>query len=541
MPIEVESASQVEEFSRVLRKRAWWILVPLVLFASLGTTYGVLVPKKYVSRTRVMVRPVFGRDGKPMRGQASGKVAAHLIRSRPRVQAAIQELKWEWQFLTRMEQEDLKDHILDDLTVKTPSMGLGVAEQIVEISYANTDRQKAFELVKLISERWQKGVLDSYRTARQDGFNMLQEQRARMDQRLDEIGLEVAELMKLHGIPPWNTALPGAEQPLAPEFEDLVGYRERAQELELEIMNGTRALESKQNRYDRQADREPQTTAIAGTTHAEEIAKIEEEIAKLKLKFVIAGWKPAHSKWALYQAQLRAHEVEKLALEDSQTLVEVSQTLVLNKQKLKLGQEIEEELLALEAMQAELASLQALISNTEYKAKELVDVYQALANLNNERDRTNENLIELENRVNTEKSEIRELMSAAGDPFTVLEDPGLPTRPTEPDPLLIVLFSIVAGLALGLGLAVVREYGRNCFRNVNDITRIMVVPVLGTVNAIVTASQRRRVLVVRALIGGATLVVVLTLGYITWAWSGHQELLSDGMRDNIERFRRSFE
>ena len=69
----------------------------------------------------------------------------------------------------------------------------------------------------------------------------------------------------------------------------------------------------------------------------------------------------------------------------------------------------------------------------------------------------------------------------------------------------------------------------------------MVVPVLGTVNAIVTASQRRRVLVVRALIGGATLVVVLTLGYITWAWSGHQELLSDGMRDNIERFRRSFE
>ena len=137
MPIEVESASQVEEFSRVLRKRAWWILVPLV-------------PKKYVSRTRVMVRPVFGRDGKPMRGQASGKVAAHLIRSRPRVQAAIQELKWEWQFLTRMEQEDLKDHILDDLTVKTPSMGLAVLEQIVEIDRLG---EEAYHVARRLEER----------------------------------------------------------------------------------------------------------------------------------------------------------------------------------------------------------------------------------------------------------------------------------------------------------------------------------------------------------------------------------------------------
>ena len=56
MAVEVESTGQIEEFLRVLRKRVWWIIVPFFLVASLGTAYAVIVPKKFVSSVRVMVR-----------------------------------------------------------------------------------------------------------------------------------------------------------------------------------------------------------------------------------------------------------------------------------------------------------------------------------------------------------------------------------------------------------------------------------------------------------------------------------------------------
>ena len=36
MAIEVEAAGQVDEFFRVLKRRVWWILVPLCVIGSLG-------------------------------------------------------------------------------------------------------------------------------------------------------------------------------------------------------------------------------------------------------------------------------------------------------------------------------------------------------------------------------------------------------------------------------------------------------------------------------------------------------------------------
>ena len=106
---------------------------------------------------------------------------------------------------------------------------------------------------------------------------------------------------------------------------------------------------------------------------------------------------------------------------------------------------------------------------------------------------------------------------------------------------LIILGSAVLGLVLGLGGAFLAEYGRNCFRTVNDITRVMVVPVLGTVNTIVTSNERRRSSLARNLIGGSTLLLIGALGFITYAWEVNQSLLSDDLRMSLESFRRAFE
>ena len=80
MAVEVESTSQFDEFKRLLRRRAWTILLPGLLISALGISIAVLVPKKYVSTTRVMLRDLEVAGG-GSGGTSEGRVAEHTIRS----------------------------------------------------------------------------------------------------------------------------------------------------------------------------------------------------------------------------------------------------------------------------------------------------------------------------------------------------------------------------------------------------------------------------------------------------------------------------
>ena len=72
------------------------------------------------------------------------------------------------------------------------------------------------------------------------------------------------------------------------------------------------------------------------------------------------------------------------------------------------------------------------------------------------------------------------------------------------------------------------------------MARVMAVPVLATVNVIVTRKQARRATFRRLAVGGVTTGFVLILAYITWAFAFRQDLLSPEVRDSIEAFRGTF-
>ena len=101
-------------------------------------------------------------------------------------------------------------------------------------------------------------------------------------------------------------------------------------------------------------------------------------------------------------------------------------------------------------------------------------------------------------------------------------------------------FALFLGLGLGGGLAILMEYRKNCFRSVHDLSRVMVVPVLGTVNTIVTQAERTRSMFGRVVTAGATLGFVGLMASVTWAWSSNPHLLSDQVIDAIEEFRARF-
>jgi hypothetical protein len=129
--------------------------------------------------------------------------------------------------------------------------------------------------------------------------------------------------------------------------------------------------------------------------------------------------------------------------------------------------------------------------------------------------------------------------SPKNNPFAIIEEVNAPLKATEPNPWLIVVLSVAAGLGIGIGLAVALEYTKSCFRSVIDVSRVLPVPILGNINQIVTRRETKQRLTRRMVVGAASFLVLGTLAFVTWAWAHDQDsgLLSPALRKAIEGLR----
>jgi uncharacterized protein involved in exopolysaccharide biosynthesis len=539
MPVEVESTSQLEDVVRIVRKRIGWLLVPLGLCLALGTSFAFLVPKKFVSREAVMVRDVGGRDSQGG-SSTGGQVASHVIRAPKRVKAVIESLRWPWAALTKIEKEEFLERTIDNLSVSSPILGTSVKEQIVTISFAHTDPVKALRFTSEISRLWREEVLEASRKATESAYEKLRERRGQMQNRLAQISEDLSTKHKQYGIPPWDTVAWG-ERPLAPEFDELLALRGEREDLARDLIVRGEAVQELDEAYSRMEDMVPFQATDAGKTYQERIVKLQGLVQADQLLLATQGYRPGHSKFIQIQDRVSAYKEELALLTGALTGSVVIPEMQQNEAKLQAGVELQLAEKEVQRMVARVEALDGRLRSTEARTRELQTIYQELHDLQAERVRVNGNLAQAEDEFTRKEIEWTEMKSAAGNPFHLLRQAELPTRPTEPSVPLIILGSAVLGLFLGLGGAFLAEYGRNCFRTVNDITRVMVVPVLGTVNTIVTSRERRRANLARILIGGGTILLIGALGFITYAWEVNQGLLSDDLRMSLESFRRAFE
>jgi uncharacterized protein involved in exopolysaccharide biosynthesis len=100
----------------------------------------------------------------------------------------------------------------------------------------------------------------------------------------------------------------------------------------------------------------------------------------------------------------------------------------------------------------------------------------------------------------------------SGQEFHVL-DPAIPAEaPTAPDRRLLVGLSVVAALALGLGVVLLTDRLDHSFRSVDELRAFTHVPVLATIPRIVSRKSRTRRWIVGALAGAAASVA---LGFVS--------------------------
>jgi polysaccharide chain length determinant protein (PEP-CTERM system associated) len=95
-----------------------------------------------------------------------------------------------------------------------------------------------------------------------------------------------------------------------------------------------------------------------------------------------------------------------------------------------------------------------------------------------------------------------------GEQFRILDPANVPERPFSPDRMRIVLIGFGAGLALGLALIGLLEYRDSTFRSDEDVVRTLSLPVLAVVPMMQSGAERR-MRRRRIVLGAAAALVVL--------------------------------
>jgi capsular polysaccharide biosynthesis protein len=66
----------------------------------------------------------------------------------------------------------------------------------------------------------------------------------------------------------------------------------------------------------------------------------------------------------------------------------------------------------------------------------------------------------------------------APERIKVIDQPVVPSAPTKPMPMIFAMAGLVAGLALGIGLAALLEIADTSVRRIRDLEKLTGVPVL---------------------------------------------------------------
>lgn len=541
MAVEVEAAGQFDEFIRVLKKRKWLLIVPVVVIGSLGSFYAVVVPKKYVSAMKVMVGNP-GAAGLIATGSSEeqGAVAEFSLRSTERIRSVLDGLGWEsYEVLGQQDKRKYIGDLRASLRVYTPDMPKEARQQLVELSFKSESGEMAYTFVTQIFRSWKSEVLDSQKN---QARNERDEIRKLLDDQRRELALKAQEIederTKWNIPPPRARGDGGYELSISSIFSEAEQMTQRIVELEDAIDQARSVVERKRMEWARMpveapAGEQPQTPGQQG------IKLVKQQIAALELQQRTSGLHPRHSTYRRNEKKIEElRDVLKELEADSSAAGLEPDAMVENVARLALWEQILRDEDAIEQLEADLSRVKERESDAKGRAFQLNVAYSKIEQLISE-------VRELEDRISLQaqkydeaKRRVAKLSDSEGGNFEVLEKAEVPLEPTDPNPWVLAISSIILSLGLGLGLGILKEYGKAVFRSPREIARVLPYPVLGRINSIRTRRERLKAFLVQATLASASTAFLVSVAYVTWEYGANDgKGLTRPVIDAIESFR----
>lgn len=519
-----------EDYLRIIWRRKWFVVVPLIVGALGAFLYSRSLPNEYRSEALVLIIPqqVPEKFISPTVGDSIGRrldLMRRQILSRARLEALIEEFD--------LYREERKVMLMDQV-VELMRAHIGIRVQVVArrespnhffVSYDSANPQTAQLVAERLAGLFVRENIEG-RTVQSDLTTQFLQRQA--DEKLRELEAKEAQLnefrRKYAGQLPTEVTtnlqlMSGARQQIQALTDALARDRERKLSVERTL-----------------ADEASQPAAIAAPLGLPDAAQAnlpaaqQLAAARASLDVLLLRLKEDHPDVRILRGRIRDLE-RKAEAEALQQPVSAGQAVAAvtpaeaarQKRMAQLRAEIETLERDIQAKQTSLQRAEAALAQQEHRVQAAPGLQAEMADLMRGHDTLRNTYETLLGKLEAAKLATSLEQQEVSQQFRIIDPPRRPDRPRSPDRVRMNVMGALGGLAFGLVLAGLLEYRDTSVRTDEDVLVALSLPVLALVPTMRTETRSRW----RGLLPGASagLIVAVLLAGLAWrtdllAWWG---------------------
>lgn len=499
----------------------WWSLIAAWVVCIVGWFAVFTMPDVYQASARVYVdsrsilRPLLqGLAINP--DLASGlDLVRQVILSRPQIEKVVRETDLDLRARTPEQKEELIRDIQTRVFIDAADLRARTAqgEGLYVISFKDGDRRKAIEVVDTMLKAFVESALGDKRVGQETAQRFIDEQIADYAQRLTEAEARVAEFKRNNlGMMPDSRG----------------DYFARLQEetAQMDAVRSALAIaESRRNEIQRQLSGEepflfgfdtgaPSMAMDTGSGDLTyRIQGLEKQLDELMLRYTEKHPEVIATRATIDELRRRQDEELARVRAGQRATGSLASSLKTNPVYQSLEMELKRTEVQVAELRQELAQRQGTVSTLRRQVNMVPEVEAEFARLNRDYDVTRQQYVELVQR--RETASITEQADRTGTvKFEILEPPSASLDPIEPDRPMLLIAVLLAGLAVGAGLAWLMNQLRPVFHSARTLAEVTGLPVIGAISRtwVERYRQLRRVELLK--FSAATLLLVLTFGLV---------------------------
>lgn len=508
---------QLRDYWEALVRRRWWLIGPFFLLGWLGFGVAYTWPYRYRSEAVIQME----RQKVPAQYVTPNVVSdlqdrlqsmKQQVLSRSRLQRLIEQFNLYSQDRTRMAIEDVVEKMREDVHVD-PDESPGRHEGLTtfRISFAAKNPLVAQQITdKLTSLFIEEDLQD--RTEQSVGttsFLESQVEQARKDLADQEARQREYKLRYLGQLPEQQQANLQILGSLEGQLHSVSDSLNRAEQQKI-------YLESMRDQY-RAMQRS--LGGGPGSVGVSPVATAEAAISDLRKQLVglEANYTPQHPDIVKLKEKIDQWEALKLRLQAEQESIPKAEpkvpaptaaadpALIEVESRLKsLALEMRDYIGEMGELRTRVRQYQSRLSLTPMREQQLTEVTRAYENSRQFYQSLLQKKLQSELATNLEKRQ-------QGQQFRIVDPANLPTKPDKPTPIQIILAGWGGGLAVGMGLIILREISDVVLRNERDVSSSTKLPILVRIPILSTPREEIRQRWYRGLeVVGVTLLITLT-------------------------------
>ncbi len=539
---------QLQEFLEILKRRRWQVILPASFVLAFGVVFAVIVPKKFEVFTEIEIRPKRLESDYLLKNPEATATATEVqnaenhIRHFFRIQDIInsQSNLWpEYVKLNNSERHIFVRNVLKSVRVDVRDKRKDRGSTFIEVTYKDTRPQRAELFLTALTERWITEVVErdknNLRGEREVLQNQVKESEAEW-QRLNRQYIDICKQMEID--PRLSMSSDKSDREKDPYYRDLDATREVLQETQQDRAIVLGELDELKVQLEEQPQEIPEPVIDKGVNLETQIAEYEQSIADLRRRQVPLT--PANSKYQVIEREIEEMNAKILESKSLERAGKISERWIPNPRILELRREIEQKQATLAGQNRQIAELGSQIEKKSALAAARAEDYRDLFDVYERRERAREKNGKLSNELKDKQNTLDFVTKAWDKPFSIVEAPQASDTPSEPNALLIVTVATLMGLALGLGVSMAAEFSGNAYRSGHELGQIMSIPVLGSINTIVTRKEARWNRMRRSIVGLASVVILAGIGWMTYMWANNPESLPVPLTQAIADIRMKF-